>query len=566
MARLVPSDIDLVTGSAKSRGSEAHTLVRLRDGLDDSYTVYHGVHWTRAGQSGYSVYGEIDFIVANEAGRLLAIEHKAAEIIETESDLFARYRQSGASSGDPGSYEDKSITTQVNRNLNEIRSGFAHRHPGRTLEIEPLLHLPLATLGGNLPSSINRSRVVDSSQDAGLVGIVKSILGGPDPRAAERRRYLEDIHDYLSQRIDATPQVALLGRAARDVTTRLSGGLATWADRLSMAPWRLRVNGTAGSGKTQLALRELRRARADRKTAIYVCFNRPLRDAMRVLAPDADKVLTFHEFAKELCVSAGLPALDLSDSANFAALARRFVELAVHVTGAFDTVVIDEGQDFEPEWAQALIGMARPDGRVLWLEDQDQSLYGREPADLPGWVGLASPLNYRSPRRLVAFMNQLELTGQRIESGSAIPGNDPIWIVHDDGASAIAATEEAIRRLSAADYKAPNIAVLSYRGLASSVIAGASGPSTLAGIGVRRPAGYTPDGDALWTRGDLLVDTLFRFKGQAADAVVVTEIDFETFDQKARRRLFVALTRARLQAVLVSTNRAKAAILRDLAV
>jgi hypothetical protein len=564
MARLVPSDIDLVTGAAKSRGSEAHALVRLRDGLDDGYTVYHGVHWTRAGRSGYSVYGEIDFIVANPAGRLLAIEHKAAQIVETESDLFARYRQAGTPSGDAEDFDDKSITTQVNRNLNEIRSGFSRRYPGRSLEIEPLLYLPLATLAGTLPSSINRARVVDATQDAGLIGIVTSILEGPDPRAADRSLYLDDIHDYLAQRIDATPQVALLGRAARDVTTRLSGGLATWADRLTMTPWRLRVNGTAGSGKTQLALRELRRAREARRTAIYVCFNRPLRDAMRPLAPDAGKIVTFHELARELGVQADLPAVDLRDPANFAVLAQRFVELVPGLKGVFDTVVIDEGQDFEPEWAQALIGMAKPDGRVLWLEDQDQSLYGREPADLPGWVGLSSPLNYRSPRRLVSFMNELELTGQRIESGSAVPGTDPIWLAHADDASPVAATEEAIRRLRAADYRAQNIAVLTYRGIAKSVIAGADGPAALAGIDLRRPAGYDADGNAQWTVGDMLVDTLFRFKGQAADAVVVTEIDFERFDENARRRLFVALTRARLQAVLVSSERAKAAILRDL--
>lgn len=564
MARLVPSEIDLVTGAAKSRGSEAHTLVRLRDGLDESYTVYHGVHWTRAGRDGHSVYGEIDFIVVNAAGRLLAIEHKAAQIVETETDLFARYRPAGAPSGDPENYTDKSITTQVNRNLNEIRSGFSRRYPGRSLDIEPLLYLPLATLTGTLPSSINRSRIVDAGQDAGLIDVVKSILEGPDQRAAGRRPWLEDIHDYLAQRIEATPQVALLGRAARDVTTRLSGGLATWADRLSMTPWRLRVDGTAGSGKTQLALRELRRAREARRSAIYVCFNRPLRDAMRPLAPDARSVVTFHELARELSTRAGLPALDLSDPDNFAKLAGRFVELSAPLKGVFDTVVIDEGQDFEPEWAQAVIGMAKEDGRVLWLEDQDQSLYGRKPVDLPGWVGLRSPLNYRSPRRLVDFMNELELAGQRIESGSAIPGNDPIWRAHENGQSPVAATDDAIRGLIADGYKAANIAVLTFRGINNSVIAGNNGPSMLAGIGVSRPAGYDPDGNALRTSGDLLVDTLFRFKGQAADAVVVTEIDFEHFDQNARRRLFVALTRARLQAVLVSSTRAKAAILRDL--
>ena len=67
---------------------------------------------------------------------------------------------------------------------------------------------------------------------------------------------------------------------------------------------------------------------------------------------------------------------------------------------------------------------------------------------------------------------------------------------------------------------------------------------------------FNPDGTAVWTDGELLVDTLFRFKGQAADAVVITEIDFSELDLNARRRLFVALTRARLQAVLVTTESA----------
>lgn len=85
----------------------------------------------------------------------------------------------------------------------------------------------------------------------------------------------------------------------------------------------------------------------------------------------------------------------------------------------------------------------------------------------------------------------------------------------------------------------------------------------LAGLGVRRQAGYDAEGAALWTDGKLLVDTVFRFKGQAADAVVITEIDFETFGLRERRRLFVALTRARLQVALV-TSEAAAGVLRTM--
>ena len=46
--------------------------------------------------------------------------------------------------------------------------------------------------------------------------------------------------------------------------------------------------------------------------------------------------------------------------------------------------------------------------------------------------------------------------------------------------------------------------------------------------------------------GPLLADTVYRFKRQSAPAVVLTECDFEQWDEKARRLVFVGLTRARV--------------------
>ena len=56
--------------------------------------------------------------------------------------------------------------------------------------------------------------------------------------------------------------------------------------------------------------------------------------------------------------------------------------------------------------------------------------------------------------------------------------------------------------------------------------------------------------------GQIFVDTLFRFKGQCADAVVLTEVDFEDWSENVKRRLFVGLTRARLSVSLVLTEKA----------
>jgi hypothetical protein len=61
MAYIVPSDISQLALS----GSTAHelaTLSVLKSQLSDTYTVFHGVHWSRS-YKGNTCYGEIDFVV-----------------------------------------------------------------------------------------------------------------------------------------------------------------------------------------------------------------------------------------------------------------------------------------------------------------------------------------------------------------------------------------------------------------------------------------------------------------------------------------------------------------------
>jgi hypothetical protein len=559
MARLIPSDFDRAHAD-DFRAGEARTLERLRDGLSDRYTVYHGVHWARAEASG-SAYGEIDFIVANPFGQLLAIEQKDGQIVAKGADLYARYGGRQLAGDGAGQAYDKSITTQVNRNLNALRAQFGRRYPGRTLQIDHLLYLPTAHLAGVLPSSVDPARVVDADQDAQLIATIESLLEGAGSTWSDDR--LDDlprIDEFLSQRVGAAPHIGLLGRSAREFTTRLSGGLSIWVSRLQMQPWRLRVRGTAGSGKTQLALQALRKAHAQGKSALYVCFNRPLADAMKLLAPNPSAVVTFHELARVFSAELGQTPVDFSQPGAFEQLAQNFMTLSPRLAGTFDAVLIDEGQDFEQAWADSLIALASRDAQLLWLEDPEQALYERAPVDLPGWVSLSSPVNYRSPQLLVEFINWLELTDEPVEAGSAVLGFDPKWYLYGADESPLQATEEALTDLLQEGYAPENIAVLSLRGLANSQIAGDKGPSRMAGLAVRRQTGFDAAGQAQWSGGPLLVDSVFRFKGQAADAVVITEVDFAELGPRERRRLFVALTRARLQAVLVTSDRAAAAM------
>ena len=68
-------------------------------------------------------------------------------------------------------------------------------------------------------------------------------------------------------------------------------------------------------------------------------------------------------------------------------------------------------------------------------------------------------------------------------------------------------------------------------------------------------------GDPVFRDGGLLAESVYRFKGQSAPAVIFTEVDFAEIDELVFRKLFVGMTRARLKLVLVLSERAAAQLL-----
>ena len=90
MATIVPTDWRTLeaTGAA---AREIETLAVLEAGLPDEMTVLHGVHWTRI-EKGFSVFGEIDFVVVTPSARVLLIEQKSGFLKETPEGLIKSYQ------------------------------------------------------------------------------------------------------------------------------------------------------------------------------------------------------------------------------------------------------------------------------------------------------------------------------------------------------------------------------------------------------------------------------------------------------------------------------------------
>ncbi|KVN32494.1 nuclease [Burkholderia stagnalis] len=548
MARLIPDDWKSLaaTGAAER---ERETLAALEHALPDDYTVYHGVHWTRADQ-GFSVFGEAAFVVVSPAGRILLIEQKAGFLRETPKGLVKVYLQT-----------ERNVPIQLARTQETLHRRLTAALGAGVYGVDALLYCPDYAVRQAAIAGVPAERIVDAARKAQLAQVILQLLPADEPRFANAPK----IHHFLADELALAPDTSALVGQAGTLVTRLSGGLAAWARQLEFTPFRLRVTGTAGSGKTQLAVQAMRDAVAAGRRVLYVCFNRPLADYIARIAPPGAKIANYHQLCDWVVRDSGhTPDFQAPDA--FERLAARFADTPVPERWRFDVLIVDEGQDFHPSWAVALERLLAPDSAWWWLEDPLQNLYMREPVALPGWVTLKALTNYRSPRDLLDFVRdvvgRVEPLAVELRSGSPFDGSDLAVSAYGDADTppaaladaCIDATKRAITHALSLGFRKQDIAVLSYRGRESSALAALDqlGPHR-----VKRFTGkYDLFGNPEYVDGDVLLDSIYRFKGQSAPCVILTEIDFDTLDARTARKLFVGATRATMKLLLVASSRA----------
>jgi hypothetical protein len=538
MARTEPDGWEALEQSGASP-LEIATLRQLATELPDDFVVYHGIHWTRADQ-GYSVFGEIDFIVLGPNGQAVLIEQKNGTLEETPEGLFKLYLN-----------RRKSVSMQVQRSLESLQFRFNQAHPGHRLALDYLVYCPDYRVQRAAIASIAPERIVDARNADKIASRISAVIAAMRPAEGVSP---ERIRNFLSDMLELAPDTNALVGLARTCVTRVSGGLSTWARRLAFEPFRLRVVGTAGSGKTQLALQVLNDAAASGQRALYVCFNRPLADHLQRLAPAKARVATFHMLGDERVRQQG-GAPDFGDPGEFRRLAQALIDARPLPEELVDVLVVDEGQDFEQPWADALMRFLKPHGKAWWLEDPMQNLYGRAPVDLPAWTVLRAEANYRTPRDILQQIGWFMGGATGIQSASPVEGDGVEIVTYRDGFGSLRdATLSAIAQCREAGFRVTDMALLSYRGREGSSLMGFDrlGPHSLRCFDGR----YDEAGRPLYRQGELLLETVFRFKGQSAPCVILTEVDFDTLDEQAVRRLYVAATRATMRFTLVMTERA----------
>jgi len=511
---------------------ERDLLLQLKDGLPDSFDVFHGLGWSVM-HDHQQQFGELDLTVVSPDGQVLILEVKAGDVQARDGQLIKSY----------GHDNNKNIGHQARKQHSVLRhrlkeASLSHVH------VDAMLVLPDHRLGSE-GLAYPRERMVDATQMPAFCSIVRSSFSTVLQTVVDRHALM----DFLSSQYQLYPDVSAQIGQVQQISIRLSGGLATWVPRISHESHVYVIEATAGSGKTQLALKLLRDAAQQRQRARYVCFNRPLADHLRTVAPAHAEVTTFHQVCREYAERIG-SSLDFSSEEVFKEMVNSYVRASEALPQNLDVLVIDESQDFDPGWVQALAAQLHVDGRFYVLGDNDQQLYEREAFELSGAVRLNCMDNYRSPQKVVSAINQLRLTVQPVLACSAHPGETPGFHTYDgstDGHDA--ALNRCLKKLQAEGFAASQVAVISFRGVKTSRVLSMS---VLGGLTTRRTTGkFDEFGNALWHEGELMVESVYRFKGQSAPAVVLCEVDFEQLTPVNAKKLFVGMTRGQVRVEVV---------------
>ncbi len=216
-------------------------------------------------------------------------------------------------------------------------------------------------------------------------------------------------------------------------------------------------------------------------------------------------------------------------------------------------MVIDEGQDFKQDWWEILQLFLHPNADVLWLEDPEQNIYDREPVELEGFVTYRDQRNFRTPTSIADWMH--EYLGVAFENVNPLPGMGVelnTWT--EDEEDPVPLLVKRVKALKRIGFKNEEIVILSCGGRGKSFV----GEKTdIGGIKLRLATGrFGADDAEIYTDGQILFETVYRFKGQQAPAIIFIDAQTpEHASDRMKRVMFCGMTRATVRLELITVLR-----------
>jgi hypothetical protein len=546
--------------------AEAKVYRALRDELPNDVLVIHSLNWTYKTRQGKLVEGEADFTLFFKNAGFLTIEVKGGGIsYNGTSGTWSSIDRSGVT------HPIKDPFRQARKErfavLDQIKGHADWRKwQGRRIQAGHAVFFPDLNNGSLLVGPDRPANIIGTKHDLEHLDkwIAQAMLfwERKEPFDPLGTLGLSLVETIFCRSIEVRPLLAQSLHAEEQIRIRLTEQQARVL-RILGGRKRAVISGGAGTGKTLLAVEKARTLAADYQKVLFLCYNRPLANALKQSLSQIPsvQVMTFHQ----LCESRAARVLRehgrdlLAESAAAYPGADRFniqmpFALALSnevLTQKYDGIVIDEAQDFSDEYWFAIEELLSDpkEGALYIFTDPNQLLYRRH-ANLPV---KDEPFYLTVNCRNTTYIHQAAyryFRGQPTDPPDIV-GKEIIRISCpsiEEQAALIA--QEVSRLITREDVRPAQVVVLVlgrpksqfYDVLAKRTLSKATGWN----IEVHDPE-------------RVLMDTVKRFKGLEA-AIVFFWLPPVLSDIDDREALYVGLSRAKSMIYVVGTEHACAVL------
>ena len=365
-------------------GSERKVYERLQNSLPDSWTVIHSQRFLLPSNRG-AWEGELDFLILDPQRGAIGLEVKGGRVQRSAAGWFSTDRYGKRHSiKDPG--RQVSSAVHAIRKYLEGAKGFGGS--GYQCRYGWGVVLPDIATKHELGADLPREVIIDRGD---LVDLRKAVDRIFDFRQLNANLSASAGAAFVKTLVERSPPASRLApqfKLEAEGMLRLTEAQIEILDMLA-AHQRIAIEGSAGTGKTVLAMEKARRLASTGANVLLLCFNKLLAHHLGEQVKEHAHpfaVETFHSFCQHMASQANLPFEAPENNPQYfweettPMILMEALEKCPELR--YDAIIVDEAQDFLADWWTCLDEALRQgkEGTLYAFYDDSQAIYRGSPA------------------------------------------------------------------------------------------------------------------------------------------------------------------------------------------